>query len=156
MPGEVLRLSLFRPEFADVGDDLIFVALQLADEFLIASFFVARGPKNHFGEDGREVDAFRSENVNQFSPVGGVGLRCDDAVFFQSSQAVGEDVGRDFLVRAKKFLVSFETPDHHVPQDQERPAVTQHLNRRIQRTRRPPFKSRLLRHAENIKYFTCI
>lgn len=62
------------PGFADVGDDLFFAAFQLADERLVAGFFVACSPENHFGEDGREVDSFRGESVNLLAPVGRIRL----------------------------------------------------------------------------------
>ncbi len=140
-----------------MGDDLFFAALELADKGLIAGFFVARGPEDHFGEDGREVDSFCGEKVNLLASIGGIRFRGDDAGSFEAAEAVSENVGGDFFVRAEEFLEGFEAPNHHVAKDEKGPAVAEHFDGSVQGTRRAAMDEGLpVGHARNIKSFTCI
>jgi len=99
---------------ADGFGKLLFALLHLADQSLIAGFFMFGGPEDHFGQDGSEIEALGGQNVNQLSAVGGIFFRGDDAVSEQSFQAIGEDVGGDSFVRGEEFLEGAETSQHHV------------------------------------------
>ena len=72
----------------------------------------------HLGENGSEAETFRSEGVNLLASVGRVGGGGDDAVIFEASEAVSENVGRDALVGIQKFLESAVAEQHHVANDE--------------------------------------
>jgi hypothetical protein len=121
------------PFLADGGDQLVFVAPHLADQRLVAGFFVARGPEDHFGEDGREINAFGSERVNHSSAIRGIGFRGDDSVFFEAAEAVGQDVGGDFFIGVEEFVEGLVAAKHHVADGEEGPAVAEHFDGCVQR-----------------------
>src|SRR5260370_32567963 len=56
----------------------------------------------------------------------------------QLLQTIGQNVGRNSFVGFQELPVAPESPQHHVAQNQQRPAIAQHLHRSIQRTSRPP------------------
>jgi hypothetical protein len=101
------------------AQELLFVGLHLADERLIFGFFVPGCPENHFGEDRRKIDTFGGEHVNQFSPIGWVLFRGDDAMSYQFLQAIGQYVRGDSFVGLHEFLVRSESTQHHVSEDQQ-------------------------------------
>ena len=112
------RRGKIRKALADLGKKTVFIFADEADEGLIAGLFEGGGPQNHFGEDGRQAEAFRREGINLFTTIGGIGRGCDDAVIFEASEAVSENVGRDALVRIQKFLESAVAEQHHVANDE--------------------------------------
>ena len=89
-----------------------------ADQGLIAGFFVRGGPQNHFGEDGSEPEALGRKGINHFSTVGGIWRSGNDAVFFQTLQTIGQDVGGDTFVRVEKFFEGAVAEQHHVANNQ--------------------------------------
>jgi hypothetical protein len=121
------------PFLANGGDQLFFVAPHFVDQRLVAGFFVAGGPEDHFGEDGCEIDSTGCERVNHFSAVRGIRLRGDDSVFFETAKAISQDVGSDFFVGVKKFLEGVIAAEHHVANDKEGPAVAEHFDGGVQR-----------------------
>ena len=54
----------------------------------------------------------------------------------QSTQTVGQHVRGDALVGSQKFLEAAGSADHHVPNNQQGPAIAQHLYGGIQGTPR--------------------
>jgi len=145
------------PALPDCGQKLLLAVLHLADERLIFGFFVRGGPKDHFREYGRKIDSLGSEDVNKLSAVRRVLFRGDDSMRLQPPQAIRQYVGRDSFVRLQEFLVAPESPEHHVAQNQQRPAVAQHLDGSIQRTPRPALWTRLLLgHIRMVSDLTCI
>ena len=113
---------------------MLLVPLHLPDKRLVFGFFVPGGPENHFREHGSEIDAFCGERVDQLPPVGRIGLRGDDSVCFQPAQAIRQYVCGDAFVRFQEFLVAAESPQHHVAEDEQRPAIAQHLHGGVQGT----------------------
>src|SRR5882724_3040710 len=72
----------------------------------------------------------------------------------QLLQAVRQNVRRDFLVGSEELFIRAESSQHHVADNQQRPAVAQYLHRSIQRTPRPPLGTRLpLCHFLSLTYF---
>ena len=122
--------SLHRPvpAFSDFRQKSCFVFPDEADQRLIAGVFMSGCPKNHFGEDGSQVHAFGGEKVVKFAAVGGVSLGADNAVAFQPAEAVGQDVGGDVLVGGEELLESAVTANHHVADDEQGPAISQHFD----------------------------
>lgn len=127
------------PALPHPSQKLLFVFFHLADECLIASIFVRGGPEHHCGEHRRQIDSFRGQQVDDFARVFGVWVRHDDAVSLQFAQTIGQDIRRDAFVALQEFLVGARTLQHHVADDQQRPAIAQHLHGSVQRTPRPPF-----------------
>ena len=123
---------------------LLLVLLHLPDEGLITGFFVLSGPKNHFGQDGSEIEALGRQHVSYFSAIGGVFLRCDDAMSYQFFQAISQDVRGDSFVGLEEFFVTLKSAQHHVPQDQQRPAIAEHFDGCVEWASGPALRSRLL------------
>src|SRR5262249_35198216 len=114
--------------FADFGEKLYFVFLDKADQGLVASVFVGGSPKDHFGEHGSKVQGFPGEVVLKFAAIERIEVRGNDAVAFQPAEAVGEDVGSDVLVGRKELLETAVTAHHHVADDEQGPAISQHFD----------------------------
>src|SRR5260370_39635522 len=73
---------------------------------------------------------------------------------YQFPQAVGQNVCSDSFVGSQEFLVASESPQHHVADNQQRPAIAQDLHRSVQRAPRPPLWTRLLLgHISTVTYF---
>lgn len=150
--GEIFLVSL-----ANVRDELLLVLANEFDQSGVASIFVSRSPKNHFSQNGSEVHAFFGEDVNQFAAVGGVVSDVDDAVAFEFTQAVGKDVGGDFFVGREEFFKGAEAAQHHVANDEKRPAVTQHFDGSVERAPGPAVGRRLAGwHERIVANLTCI
>lgn len=123
------------PALADFVDEFLLVRSHEPDKRLILSLFMAGGPENHFRKDGSKIDSLGGKRIDQFSSVGAVLLGGDYAVGFQPAQAVGQYIGGDsFIGTFEEFFVGAEAAEHHVAQDQKRPAVAQHFDRSIQGT----------------------
>ncbi len=113
---------------------MFFSGAHLMNERLIAGFFMPRSPKDHLGQDGREVDAFACERVHGFPTVGRIGLGGNDAIGFQATKAVGKNVAGNFFVGVQKFIKGVKIANHHVANNQKGPAVTEHFDGRIEGT----------------------
>src|SRR5437899_6036104 len=70
----------------------------------------------------------------------------------QLLQAICQYIGRDSFVGFEKFLVGPGPAHHHVADDQQRPAIAQHLHRSIQWTSRPAPGFALLQHISTVAY----
>jgi len=147
-PREDLRSRFWRrnhlripglPPLADICNELFFVFQNDSYELLISRILMTRRPQHHLREYRREVNALRSQQINQFSPIFGVTFSPDDSIPFQSLQSVGQYIRRNPFIRSEKLLERPRSPQHHVANNQQRPAVSQHLNRCIQGTARTPF-----------------
>lgn len=138
----------------DVGVEMLFVRAHEADERLIADVFMARRPKDHFGEDGSEIDAFGRERVDALAAVGGILPGREDAEVFEATEAVGENIGGDFFFGLQKFVKAGVTAQHHVAENEQRPAIAEHFDRGVERTAGAPLRSGpLFRHSITVAYF---
>ena len=117
----------FEVALADGFYKLLFALLHLADERLIAGFFVLGGPEDHFGEDGSEIEALRRQKIDQLAAIRWIFSGGDDAMGDEPLEAIGKDVGGDAFVGGKEFLEGAEAAQHHVAEDQEGPAVAEHF-----------------------------
>jgi len=146
----------FRPSLAHGSQELFLAGLHLPHERLVFGLLVPCRPQDHFREHRREIDAFCGKRINHFSAVGSVSFRGDNSVGFQAAKAVRQDIAGDFFIRFKEFVKAAVSANHHVSQDQERPAISQHLDGNIERAARPPLGRRLLfRHRGMVALFTC-
>src|SRR5882762_4503840 len=136
--------SLFRPVSPHFSQKLLLVLLYSLDKRLIFRIFVRGRPQHHFREDRPKIDSFGGEGVDRLSPIGGVSFGGYDSMSDQLPQAIRQYIRRNSLVRLQELLVAPESPQHHVADYQQRPAVAQNLHRRIQGTPRPPLRSGLL------------
>jgi hypothetical protein len=125
------------PALSHRGDNLLLVLSHLPDEMLIAGIFVRGCPQNHFRKHRRQIDSFLRQQVGHLASVRWVCFCGDDPVGDQLAQAICQDIGRDALIALHEFLIGTRPPQHHVADDQQRPAVAQHLHRSVQRTLRP-------------------
>jgi len=146
----------FRPSLAHGSQELFLAGLHLPHEWLVPGFFVSCRPHHHFRKNRREVDSFCGERINHFSAVGSVSFRGDNSVGFQAAQAVRQNIAGDFFIGLKEFVKAAVSADHHVPKDQERPAISQHLDGSVERASGAPRVGRLLfRHRRMVTLFTC-
>ncbi len=144
------------PSSAHVSQELLFIGAHLPDESLVAGFFVARRPENHFGKHGSKIDAFGRQRIEYFSAVRGIAMGGEDPVGFQTAQTVRQNIGRDFFVGVQEFVKRFVPAEHHVSQDQKRPAIAQHFNRGVKRATRAALWHRFLfSHNFSVHIFTC-
>src|SRR5713101_2025233 len=75
----------------------------------------------------------------------------------QLPQTICQYVRRDSFVGLQEFLVGSGSPKHHVADNQQRPAIAQHLHGSVQRTPRAALWTRLLGgHICTVALFTCI
>jgi hypothetical protein len=147
---------LLGPALPDSSQEFLPVLLHEPDKRLVFRIFVRAGPEHHFREDRCEINALRRERVNQFASVRGVSPGGDDSMSDQLLQAVGQNIRRDSLIGSQELLVRPESPQHHVADDQQRPAIAQYLHRSIQWTSGAPLEAwALARHLGRLAFFTC-
>lgn len=154
LSGEVT--IFFRPSLAHGSQKLFLAGLHLPHERLVAGFFMSCRPHDHFRKNRCEIDSFCGERINHFSAVGSVSFRGDNSVGFQAAQTVRQNIAGDFFIGLKEFVKAAVSADHHVPEDQERPAISKHLDGSVERTSGAPSGGRLLfRHRGMVALFTC-
>lgn len=143
----------FSPVPKNVGVEMLFAGAHEPHESLITGVLVARGPKDHFRKHGSKIDAFGGEGVNQFSAVSRIALSGEDPVFFQFAQAIRQDIGRDILFGGQELVEGVVAAEHHVAQDEERPAVAEHFDGSVQRTCGTPLRGPVFRHFVTVTDF---
>ena len=153
-----LSSPLLRPAFPHALLTPMPILLQRPHQILIPHLLMACRPQNHFGQNRGQINSLLRQPVDRFPSVPRIRRGCDYPVLLQPSQPVRQDIGSDSLVRFHELLEGGKPTHHHVPHDQQRPPVSQHLNRHIQRTPRPPLYDRqpLCAHTLKITPFTCI
>jgi len=145
------------PSLSDASQELFLTGPHLPDQGLVAGLFMARGPQDHLREHGREIDALGGQGVNHFSAVGGISPCFDDAVGFQRAKAIRQDICGDFFIGAQKLVKRLVPAQHHVSQDQQGPAVSQHLHGSVERAARPAlWRGHFFGHVLTLTHFTCI
>jgi hypothetical protein len=150
------RSEVWHAPFLDGCEEGLFVFAHFVDERLIAGAFVSGGPQNHFGENGGEVESLRREQVDEFAAIGGVRTRGDNAIGFETAEAVGEDVRSGALVGVEEFLKVAGAAEHHVADDEQRPAIAEHFDRGVEGTPGAAFGARIgFGHVDKIAVFTC-
>lgn len=122
---------VLRPALVDSFEEQLLVLLHQPNERLVFRFLVPPRPQHHFGEHRRKINPFWRELVNELSPVRGIAVGSDDSIGLEPAQPVGQYVRRDSFVGPQEFLERPRTEQHHVPDDQQRPSVAQHLHRCI-------------------------
>jgi hypothetical protein len=146
-----------RPPLPHGSQELFPAGSHLLDKRLVAGFFVLRCPKHHLRQHGREIHALDRQRIDHFPAIRRISFRADNSVGVQPAQPVRQDIGGDFFVRVEKFVKGLVSAKHHVAQDQERPAVPQHLHRSIQRASGTALGRRFLfLHKFRVAIFTCI
>src|SRR6266852_1978643 len=134
--------------------EFLLVLLHFPDKRCVAGIFVPGSPQHHFREDWRQIETLGRERVNQLAAVRRVAIGGDDSMSDQLLQPIRQNVRRDSLVGSQELFIRTESPQHHVADNQQRPAIAQNLHRGIQRTPRPPLEARLLPgHVLTLAYF---
>lgn len=121
-------MVLLGPVAVDVGVKFSFSGTHEADERLVASVFVAGGPENHFGQNRSQVDALGGQLVDQLAAISRITLGSQDSVVFKPAQTIGEDIGGNLFFRSQKLVEGLVAAQHHVAEDEERPAIAEHLD----------------------------
>jgi hypothetical protein len=122
------------PALSDADFEGLAICPESTDEGLIAGIFVTSGPQDHFAKDGREVNSLLRERVNLLAGVGRIGMDFEDAVRLEALEAISKDVRSDTFVGGEKFLEGTKAADHHVANDQKRPAITKHFDGSVEGT----------------------
>src|SRR5256885_13184162 len=107
---------------------------------------VPRSPNQQFQKQRRKINTFCGKPVIYPSPVATVHLGCDYSRGFKLLEAISEDVGSDVLARLRKLLESSKAANHQVANNQQRPAITQNLQRDAYWTSRAALGFRFARH----------
>lgn len=144
----------FSPVAVDVGIEFFFSGAHQANERLVAGVFMTSSPKDHFGQDGSEVNAFGGQRIDELAAVVRIALRGDDAVAFEAAQAVRQDVGGDLFVGVEKLVEGLVAAEHHVAKDEQGPAVAEHFDGGVERTHRAALRSGpLFQHFVTVAHF---
>ncbi len=98
---------------------------------------MARAPDEQFQQRRREINSLLGQPVVNAPAIGDFRFCADDAGGLQTAQPPGKDVGCDSLARILKILECPEATNHHVANDQQRPAIAEDLERDTDRTARP-------------------
>jgi hypothetical protein len=147
----------FCPSLSDVSKELFLAGAHLPDQRLVTGFFMARGPQDHFREHRREIDALGRQGVNHFSAIVRIWSRFDNVVGFQRAKAIRQYICGDFFIGVQKLVKRLVPAQHHVSQDQQGPAVSQHLHGSVERAARPAlWRWHFFGHVFTLTHFTCI
>lgn len=127
-----------------------------ADRHLFGRLRVPQSPGADLGEQGDELDGRLGETVNRFLLVSGVASSREQACAHQTSQPIGQNIGSDaFGGKLQKIAVVAATPEHDVADDDQAPAITEHLHGEIDGTFGAPCFSHLDGRAQ-IRPTSCI
>lgn len=117
-----------------------------------------RRPYQQLQHHRSEVNPFLRQPINNPPPVPFVRFRLDNSRLPQTTQPVRKNIRRNPFARLLKFLERSVSTHHHVANHQQRPPVSEPLQRNIHWTSRPnPVPARrlcLFRHArQSTKYY---
>jgi hypothetical protein len=150
------RQSFLFPSLSHGGQELFLVCSHLPNERLVAGLFMSGRPQHHFRQDRREINPSGSQRINSFAAIGRISPRLDNSIGFQAAETVSQNICCDFLVGVEKFVKGLVSTEHHVAQDQERPTISQHLHRGIQRKSGTALMRRFLfLHGLSVANITC-
>lgn len=90
---------------------------------------VAGRPQNELDERRREVDALLGEMIMRPPRITRICAFGENAGGFELRETGGEDVRGDTLARSRKFIERTQALEHQVANDEQRPAVTEDLER---------------------------
>jgi hypothetical protein len=134
------------------GEDLLAVVLHVGDDGTGCSgLLVLCAPDEKIEKDRGQIDALFSEAVVDAAGVVCVGLGGKDAGGFEGAETVGEDVGCDAFAGCLELLEGAVGPDHEVADDEQRPAVSEYLERDADGTAGSAFAF----HGGKVAIFTC-
>src|SRR3546814_4208123 len=95
---------------------------------------MAASPRSHLREQRHELDGGLGQAVDRLLPVGGIPAPREQPGFDQPLQTVGENIGSDPLVRTvEQLAIMAPVAEHYVPDDDQAPAITQDLQRQVDR-----------------------
>src|SRR5579883_258405 len=135
---------LLLPALPHLRQKSVFVLPHALYQRLVSSLFVRRSPEHHFGQHRREIHSLSRQQVPHLPPVGRVRRRPDNSMLLKLPQPVRQNVRGDALGRLQELVIAPVASQHHVPNNQQRPAVAENLDRRVQRTPRPSLNAWLL------------
>ena len=108
------------------------------DRKFIRHLRVPPPPGAHLRQQRHELDRRLGQAVDALLPVRGVVASRQQSRFDEALQPVGEDVGRDPLLRMREQLAKMPArAEHDVADHDQAPAVAERLQRQIDRTARP-------------------
>lgn len=112
-----------------------------------ARILVTRPPHQQFQHYWSEVDSLLGKTIVHAATVGFVGFREDDSSFLKPQETSGQDVSCDSLTRLLELLECAVAANHEIANDQQRPAISEPLERDADRTSGTGLQFRLASHG---------
>src|SRR5438045_8853404 len=94
-------------------------------------------PDDHLDDYGGEIKALAGQVVDELAPVRGIRSTEDQPFALEELEAVGEDVCGDILTGPGKVAEAAIVREQQVADDQQRPSVSEDVERRCNWTARP-------------------
>ncbi len=116
---------------------------------------MTRSPNQQFQKHRCEVNASLREPVIQAPAIRSFLLGSDDPRGLKPLQAVGENVCGDAFARFLKLLEHLVTAHHQIADDQQRPTVSQYIERDAYRAAGPAFCLTGPKHIREVSNITC-
>src|SRR5579872_435335 len=135
---------LLLPALPHLRQKSVFVLPHALYQRLVSSLFVRCSPEHHFSQHRREIHSLSRQQVPHLPPIGRVRSRPDNSMLLKLPQPVRQNVRGDALGRFQELVIALVALQHHVPNNQQRPAIAENLNRCVQRTPRPSLNAWLL------------
>ncbi len=144
------------PASADFREDCFAMLLHVGDESAGRSrLLVPRSPNEQLQKYRRQINSLLRQPVIHPSCIRLLRLRGDDPRRLELPQTVCQDVGGYPLARLLELLKCPEPASHQIADDQQRPAISKHLQGDTHWAAGPTFGLRLPRHRRHLSSITC-
>jgi hypothetical protein len=99
---------------------------------------MSASPRSHLREQRNQLNCWLGKAVDCFLLMRRIIALRKQAIFHQPFQAIGQDVGGDpFVGKSQELSIVAPVSEHHIADDDQAPAVAQHLEREVDRAARP-------------------
>ena len=105
-----------------------------------------RAPDEQIQKHRRQIDAFLSEPVVHLPAILRFDFGDQNVVGLEPAQAIGQNIGGDAFPRLLELPERTVAANHEIPDNQQRPAISQDVQRDAHWTSRPPLGNGLPRH----------
>src|SRR5579863_6501003 len=146
----------FLPPSPDFRQDLFAISRHLLDASAgQACLLVPRPPDEQLQKHRRQINPPLGQPVVYPACVRFLYLRDDNPGRFELPQTIRQDVGGNPFARSLKLLECSEPAHHQIANNEQRPAVSQHLERDTHGAARPASSLRLPRHIRHPINIAC-
>ncbi len=146
----------FPPSAPDFSKDFFAILLHFRDQSTgCCRLLVPRPPNEQFQKYRCQINPFLRQPVVHPSSIRLLRLRGDDPRRFELPQTVRQDVRGNPFARFPELLKCPEPANHQIADNQQRPAISKHLEGDTHRAAGPGFRLGLPRHIRHIINITC-